>query len=567
MIQISFQSLFRLLKKNLFHSSIRVWHLLIVLCLVPIVVILGCIPLYLKSNQHYHQIEYTNQFRIHWINGSPDGFQRPILTINHKYPCPIIIVNQGDLINITVINESNEETSIHWHGLHQRNTLQMDGVPGVTQCSIQPNENYLYQYSTDKQVGTYWYHSHSTIQYGDGLKGILIIKDPNDPWKSFYEDEDVIELTDWYHQPAHIHLQSYLYPGTLDPIPDNILFNGIGQFNCSFNSTCSFSRLSIKEKTRKRFRIINTSVYARITICFDEHSMRLIEIDGIYLDGNTFTPTLRLSPGQRYSVIIEAKNNSLSNYWISATIHPFVDYNQQYNYSSQTTVLAILNYNQSNGIPSIDLRHRNQMIINQSLLDGEIFSDQRDLSVMNLSEYSFPTKINRTKIFLFNSQHQGEQPGHFYVNNQTFIHPINETFLSMILHENSSNEIPSSAVFHIEKDLFIDLMINNIDFAPHPFHLHGHHFWILKQGLTNEGYLNQSSLYDVTNVLYRDTLTINAFSHAIIRFVTDNPGIWMMHCHNDWHLNLQMAWLFIESQQLIKEFYSNDSIRSSCEHH
>ena len=443
----------------------------------------------------------------------------------------------------------------------------MDGVPGLTQCSILPNEKYIYKYSTDNQVGTYWYHSHSAIQYGDGLKGILIIKDPNDPWKSFYDDEDIIELTDWYHQSAHIHLKSYLYPGTLDPIPDNILFNGIGQFNCSFNSTCSFYRLSINEKTKKRFRIINTSVYARITISFDQHLMKLIEIDGIYLDGNTFTQTLRLSPGQRYSVLIEAKDNSLNNYWISATIHPFVDYNNQYNYSTQTTVLAILHYNYLINIPSIDLLNKNEMMINQSLIDGEIFSDQTNLSLMNLREYQIPKNINQTKTFIFNSKHQGEQPGHFYVNNQTFIHPMNQTLFSTILHQNSSYEIEWSAVFHIEKDHLIDLVINNIDFAPHPFHLHGHHFWILKQGLRDDGYLNESiSDYNITNPIYRDTFTVNAFSHAVIRFVTDNPGIWMMHCHNDWHLNLQMALVFIESQQSIKQIYSNHSIPSLCKH-
>ena len=74
--------------------------------------------------------------------------------------------------------------------LIQKNTLDMDGVPGVTQCPILPNETFIYKFNTNNQSGTFWYHSHNSIQYGDGLKGILIIKDPDDPWKMFYYDEE-----------------------------------------------------------------------------------------------------------------------------------------------------------------------------------------------------------------------------------------------------------------------------------------------------------------------------------------------------------------------------------------
>jgi hypothetical protein len=51
--------------------------------------------------------------------------------------------------------------------------------------------------------------------------------------------------------------------------------------------------------------------------------MRLIEADGINLDGNKYVPNLRLSPDQRYSVLITGKLNFSKSYWIRATIHPF----------------------------------------------------------------------------------------------------------------------------------------------------------------------------------------------------------------------------------------------------
>ncbi|CAF1670012.1 unnamed protein product [Adineta ricciae] len=117
--------------------------------------------------------------------------------------------------------------------------------------------------------------------------------------------------------------------------------------------------------------------------------------------------------------------------------------------------------------------------------------------------------------------------------------------------------------------------VSNIDFAPHPFHLHGHHVWILAQGNRKEGYINETTIDDVTlnlkNPIYRDTFTINPYSYATVRFKANNPGIWMLHCHNDWHLQLGMASVIIESPELVKDFYSKhnliDCIPEYCKHH
>ena len=435
----------------------------------------------------------------------------------------------------------------------------MDGVPRITQCSIMKNETYIYQFSTNNQTGTYWYHSHSGIQYGDGLKGILIIKDPDDPWTSFYQDEDIIELTDWYHQPVYIYLKSYLYPGTTEPIPDTGLINGIGQFNCQFNKSCSYYHSFIKKGQIKRYRLINTSIYARITLTIDEHIMRLIEVDGIYLDGKKYSKSIRLNPGQRYSVLVNSIENSFKSYWIRAIIHPFVGFNRNCNYSVQPNIYSILHYDYNiQNIPSVDPLSVNQFILNKSLSDGEIFSDEQDLIVLNINQYKVPID-GYIRTFLFNSYFKGKQPGYFYFNNQTFIDPINKTLLSIILFNNLI-ELNYSSIINIEQDEIIDIIINNIDYASHPFHLHGHHVWIIAQGKSNDGVYNQSIIYNLNNPIYRDTFTVNPYSYIVIRFKANNPGIWMMHCHNDWHLQLRMALLFIESYQEIKRFYLNQNL-------
>lgn len=44
----------------------------------------------------------------------------------------------------------------------------------------------------------------------------------------------------------------------------------------------------------------------------------------------------------------------------------------------------------------------------------------------------------------------------------------------------------------------------------------------------------------------RDTFTVPAESHVVVRFRADNPGIWVMHCHVAWHLEAGMLVSFLE---------------------
>ncbi len=523
---------------------------------------------------------FTETFSVGWHDASPDGYTRPILGINDTFPAPTITVQKGDRINITVFNRANEPTTIHWHGIEQRNSLIMDGVPGVTQCSIQPNSSYNYMFDIGDQAGTFWYHSHYAIQYGDGLKGALIIQDPNDPWKDFYDDEDILQISDWYHTPLYILLIPVITHDILEPTPETGLINGIGQYNCTTTGNCSYYRATIRPNTIKRFRIISTAVMLTITLTIDQHEMRVIEADGINLDGNKVVRSLRLNPGQRYSVLVTAKQIYNQSYWIRTTLHPPHTFNPgEYDTVIQPNVSAILQYvndtnvNVSVIIPSMDTFDNDAMVIQQSILDARQYSDEPGIVPMNTSENRVPTN-GTIRTFLYNSMHQGANPGGFYFNNLTFIQENNSTLLAAVLNSNSA-EIDAEPGNRIEADEIIDVIINNINFDPHPFHLHGHPAWLIAAGQSDDGYYDESTrsqiVYNTANATYRDTYTINPNSYFVFRFKSNNPGVWMMHCHNDWHVQLGMSMVFVESPDAVRNFFANQTsiaqVQSSCLHH
>jgi iron transport multicopper oxidase len=63
----------------------------------------------------------------------------------------------------------------------------------------------------------------------------------------------------------------------------------------------------------------------------------------------------------------------------------------------------------------------------------------------------------------------------------------------------------------------------------HPIHLHGHSFHVVRSA--------GSSTYNFDDPVIRDVVSIGEQGDNVtIRFFTDNPGPWFLHCHIDWHL-------------------------------
>jgi RNA polymerase sigma factor (sigma-70 family) len=118
--------------------------------------------------------------------------QVPAIGLNGTVPAPLIRLREGQRVRLNVINQLEEDSSIHWHGLIL--PANMDGVPGVSFPGIKPGSNYLYQFSV-VQSGTYWYHSHSGLQEQEGHYGPIII-DPAGADPVAYDREHVIVLAD-----------------------------------------------------------------------------------------------------------------------------------------------------------------------------------------------------------------------------------------------------------------------------------------------------------------------------------------------------------------------------------
>ncbi len=111
-----------------------------------------------------------------------------------EIPGPTLEFTEGDNAVITIHNNLNEETSIHWHGLLVPN--DQDGVPHITNKPIKGHSSYTYRFPI-KQNGTYWYHSHTSLQEQKGVYGPIVIHAKNEVK---YDYDQVVLFSDWTNE-------------------------------------------------------------------------------------------------------------------------------------------------------------------------------------------------------------------------------------------------------------------------------------------------------------------------------------------------------------------------------
>ncbi len=176
---------------------------------------------------------------------------------NGSVPGPCIEAQEGDRLRIVVDNHLPEPTSMHWHGLEI--PVGMDGVPGVSQDPIPPGGQFTYEFDLH-QNGTFFYHSHMSMQEMMGMIGFFIVH-PQTPHAPKVDKDFGLILQEWAVLPNNT------VPNTLAMEYNWLTFNG--------KSGPATTPLIARLGDRVRLRLVNLGM--------DHHP--------IHLHGNTFVVT------------------------------------------------------------------------------------------------------------------------------------------------------------------------------------------------------------------------------------------------------------------------------------
>lgn len=162
----------------------------------------------------------------------------------------------------------------------------------------------------------------------------------------------------------------------------------------------------------------------------------------------------------------------------------------------------------------------------------------------------------------------GNGANYAFLNNITYVAQKVPTLYSVL---STGDAATSPEIYGVNSNPFVlghnevvELTLNNDDSGKHPFHLHGHNFQVLERSQPNAGY------YDPTNVsetfaahpvpMRRDTLVIMPQGHFVLRFRSDNPGVWLFHCHIEWHVDGGLIATMVEAPLALQEQLPYDAI-------
>ncbi|OXU25280.1 hypothetical protein TSAR_010875 [Trichomalopsis sarcophagae] len=483
-----------------------------------------------------------------------DGFQKTLFVANRQMPGPNVEVCVGDTVMVEVRNlMMSESTTIHWHGIIQKDTPYMDGVPYVTQCPILPNDRFRYVFKVTKS-GTYFWHSHIDFHYRSNIA------------------------------------------------PTAMIINGKGRFQqfIDQNGTVFYTPLEVFTVTkgkRYRIRMIDSGAdNCPMEMAIDNHTMRVIS-----LDGNDIQPvnvdTINIWQGERVDFIINA-NQTVDNYWIRFrgfglcnTTDPNTSVYQlailRYEGAKITDPTAPVGYNimspkrkpRSLNPNNVGTETRDAISIPllRSLSPNDVSSTKRPDQQIFISFDFYPINnydYHRAGLYGFNQALPRSRIGTLQMNNITLhlqafplLSQRNQIRESMLCNYTTVKDQPCANhannaqcacthVINIKLNsvvelIYLDQGLNG--FINHPMHVHGHFFRVVStenlDGIVTADRIRQLDKKgkikrNLNRAPFKDTMKTPGGGYTIVRFHANNPGYWFFHCHFEHHVNIGMALVF-----------------------
>lgn len=453
---------------------------------------------------------------------SPDGVDRWAFTINGQMPGPMIEANWGDEIVVHLTNtlplEGYNGTSLHFHGMRQNYTNEMDGVTSITQCPLAPGQTFTYRFRATS-YGSSWYHSHLALQTYEGMFGPMTIHGPVQEGYE-YDDEQFVVLQDWNHVPV----DQLIGPSEVVGGPnsgaqtlDTGLINGLNVWE---NGGSRF-QMSVQSGKSYRLRLVNTAIQSTFMFYVDQHELEVIAMDYVPIQPYT-TNTVIINIGQRYDVILKA-NQPSGNYWMRSDNVELCG-----NLTNSYDIKAIVHYDDATSAEPTSTA--------QSYTP--VCQDEPYESLVPIVQWNAGAQAQTIDETVVIGPYQGTNLFKWTLDGTTFYSEWSDPTLESIY---TNGTIPTTsgtlAIQAPELNQWVYVIIETPIPLLHPIHLHGHDFLILAQGL---GTYSSSVALNLQNPPRRDVAVMPAnpaqgqSGYLVVAFYTDNPGVWLMHCHIGW---------------------------------
>lgn len=413
-------------------------------------------------------------------------------TFTGTVPAREIRLTKGDRLRSTVTNGLPQPTSVHWHGLAIPNAE--DGVPVLTQAPIAPGARFDYEF-TPPDAGTYYLHSHFGTQMDRGMYGPLIIENPDDGRD--YDDELVVVLDDWIDGTGTTPDQvlgnlrkTGMKPMSMDgPMTSPTAPLGSDGGDVTYPYFLINGRTPIDPQVvdyragqRIRLRVINAGADTAFRVAVPGTELDVTHTDGFPVVSRRVGSVI-LGMGERFDAIITVGSSA-----------PLIAAPEGKDGHAQ------LNLRVAGAPANVDVDAFVQTLRSSEVLNTATLTPTPDVVL--------PQRDPDTVLDL---RLAGPLDGYTW--------PINGK-----LYDPPKNGLPVDAGKRVR------LRFANTSMMFHPMHLHGHTFQVVRPAGPGPR---------------KDTVLVPPMATVEVDFDTDNPGKWIVHCHNEYHLESGMA-TFVE---------------------
>lgn len=516
------------------------------------------------------------------------GKEKRAIAVNGQIPMPTLTFTEGDIAEVYVHNELNEDTSLHWHGLFLPN--KEDGVPNLTQMPIKPGTTHKYTFPII-QNGTHWYHSHSGLQEQIGMYGMFIMnKKQND--KTFRKGIDDLPtvpviLSEWTDlKPENVHRMLHnatdwfaIKKGTTQSYAEAIkqghfktkIANEWKRMNAMDVSDVYYEKFLINGKNENqlsqfkggdkvRLRIANGGASSYFWLTYAGGKITVVASDG-----NDVEPVevdrLLIAVSETYDVIVTIPADNTS-YEFLATPEDRTKSTSLYIGNGIKQLIAPL--------PKLKYFEGMKMMNGMMKMNGDLDDmgmsmslNQMDMNVVMYPEITGATnaknKENESSMEMKND-HSNHNQNQYNANKLSSITTLNYAMLKATDKTTLPKDAPvkelrfeltgnmnryvwsldNKVVSETDKILIkkgenIRITLYNGSMMRHPMHLHGHDFRIIN---------GQEEFAPLKNVMDLMPMETN-----IIEFNANVEGDWFFHCHILYHMMAGMGRVFTYENQ------------------
>lgn len=411
------------------------------------------------------------------------GLTARTLVYGDTVPGTPLRANAGDELVVAVSNRLDHPTSVHWHGIALRN--DMDGAPPASPL-IAPGQSFTYRFSVPHS-GTYWAHPHAAgVDTDYGLYVPVIVDDPREAGN--YDAEWIVVLDDWTDgvgkNPSEI--LSDLRSGGMGSMghgvgTSDLLGGDAGDTRYPYyliNGHVPRAATTFRAKPgqRVRMRIINAGADTAFRVALADHTMTVTHTDGFPIEP-VQVDALLLGMGERYDVVVTVKDG----------VFPLVAMAE----GKSAQARAVLNTGAGSTAPLNYL---------PAELGGRIGTVD-DFTAAETARLS----PGRPDLNLDATLAGNMMDYNWTINGRSYEH---------------------AEALTIGQGQRARLTFTNMSMMWHPMHLHGHTFQVVKP--------------DGSAGPRKDTVIVGPMRTLPVDLIADNPGQWMLHCHNGYHMDSGM---------------------------